>query len=449
MLKPDSARDLSLYAIDRLKAGAPVVVLTEGEPAADALLAGSVPAVATVTGASTYPGDRALRELVTAAPTRVICWPDLDVIGNRHMMQVRAALTRIQPGLRVDILNPTALGLTQKGDDAADWMPGKGTDVISAILEAADTPLIPARYVEEDVSDTVSDAHQERIGDVPERRIWLSWDEVEARPVTSPVILPGLAWEGESSILVGDSKTGKSTLMSQALASMALGREFLGSPVGTGRVGILEEMGANRLKGWLEERGVKQWSDVDFLEPCNFADLRAYLGERKPRLLVIDTLALLATLNQVDENAAADMRTLALHCKAHGGAVLVIHHENRQGEYRGSSDIRAAIDMFISMKRGEGGLRTLSYLGRWPQKDLTLTFTLPTMEYTIAEGDQHSVELLNYVANHPGQTRHAVAKEIGINRNRVYVLLNKAVADGVLVDTQGMLYVAVAEPDGA
>ena len=245
----------------------------------------------------------------------------------------------------------------------------------------------------------------------PERnivRIWRSWDEIDARPMTSPVILPGLAWEGESSILVGDSKSGKSTLLTQSLAAMARERDFLGSPCGAGRVAILEEMGSGRLKGWLQDRGVEEWAGIDFLEPCSYDLLRAYLVERQPLLLVIDTLALFSTLNDADENGANDMRRLSLQCKATGAAVLVVHHENRQGDYRGSSDIRAAVDMAISMKRGDGDLRTLAYLGRWPQQGLTLRFTRPTLEYSIAEGDDRAVDLVNYVAENPGVTKHAL-----------------------------------------
>ena len=82
---------------------------------------------------------------------------------------------------------------------------------------------------------------------------------------------------------MGDSKAGKSTLLCQALASMALGRPFLGSPTGAGRVAILEEMGSGRLKGWLQDRGVEEWEGIDFLEPCSYDLLRAYLEERPSR----------------------------------------------------------------------------------------------------------------------------------------------------------------------
>ena len=452
-LRPLKVCDLSLYAVDQVPRESHLVVITEGEPACDALLADGVPAVGTVTGAAGCPGDLAMRELVACAPKRVVCWPDADDVGRRHMMRVQSALTRIAPNLRVDVLDPAALGLVSKGDDAADWVPGEGTDVIAELCSAAGTVRGRSGSALGTSPGTSPYPSPERNMGVPETelernivRIWRSWDEIDARPMTSPVILPGLAWEGESSILVGDSKSGKSTLLTQSLAAMARERDFLGSPCGAGRVAILEEMGSGRLKGWLQDRGVEEWAGIDFLEPCSYDLLRAYLVERQPLLLVIDTLALFSTLNDADENGANDMRRLSLQCKATGAAVLVVHHENRQGDYRGSSDIRAAVDMAISMKRGDGDLRTLAYLGRWPQQGLTLRFTRPTLEYSIAEGDDRAVDLVNYVAENPGVTKHALREAIGGRRDTVYDLVNEGVDDGVLVDVAGKLYIKGSDP---
>ena len=452
-LRPLKVCDLSLYAVERVPRETHLLVVVEGEPAADALLADGVPAVGTVTGAAGCPGDRAMRELVACAPKRVVCWPDADDVGRRHMMRVQSALTRIAPNLRVDVLDPAALGLVSRGADAADWVPGEGTDVLTALCSASGTPRGRLGDAVGTPVGTSPDASPRRPQSgteaSPERnivRIWRSWDEIDARPMTSPVILPGLAWEGESSILVGDSKSGKSTLLTQSLAAMARARDFLGSPTGAGRVAILEEMGAGRLKGWLQDRGVEAWSGIDFLEQCSYVALRGYLEERRPLLLVIDTLALFSTLNDADENGANDMRRLSLQCKASGASVLVVHHENRQGDYRGSSDIRAAVDMAISMKRGEGDLRTLAYLGRWPQQALTLRFTRPTLEYSIAEGDDRAVEMVNYVAENPGVTKHALRDAIGGRREAIYALVNEGVGDGVLVDVAGRLYIKGSDP---
>ena len=102
--------------------------------------------------------------------------------------------------------------------------------------------------------------------------------------------------------------------------------------------------------------------------------------------------------------------------------------------------------MAISMKRGDGDLRTLAYLGRWPQQGLTLRFTRPTLEYSIAEGDDRAVDLVNYVAENPGVTKHALREAIGGRRDTVYDLVNEGVDDGVLVDVAGKLYIKGSDP---
>ena len=86
---------LPLYGCERLRdlpEGEPVVV-TEGEKAADALMAKGIAAVGTVTGASGTPGDEALAVLL---PFRTVLWPDNDEQGRNHMRRIAEALWRIR-----------------------------------------------------------------------------------------------------------------------------------------------------------------------------------------------------------------------------------------------------------------------------------------------------------------------------------------------------------------
>ena len=103
-LKPHKAADMSLYAVERVPDEAPVVVVTEGEKAADAAWADGTPAVGTVTGAGGCPGDRAIRELLAKAPHQIVLWPDNDAIGKGHMARVHGAIIRICPEAKVAVL---------------------------------------------------------------------------------------------------------------------------------------------------------------------------------------------------------------------------------------------------------------------------------------------------------------------------------------------------------
>jgi hypothetical protein len=88
--------DLPLYGIERLD-GRAIVVVCEGEKAADALHEAGIPAVGTVTGAAATPGHAALAELTGR---NVILWPDADDVGRAHMERVGAGLAGIAADVR-------------------------------------------------------------------------------------------------------------------------------------------------------------------------------------------------------------------------------------------------------------------------------------------------------------------------------------------------------------
>jgi AAA domain/DnaB-like helicase N terminal domain len=73
--------------------------------------------------------------------------------------------------------------------------------------------------------------------------------------------------------------------------------------------------------------------------------------EKSP-LVILDSLVSFF-LEDEDENAAADMRALFNRCRAItrlGGTVIVIHHPNRNGDPRGSSDFKPAGDQGFLVK---------------------------------------------------------------------------------------------------
>ena len=100
-----------------------MVIVTEGEKATDAAVALEFDAVGTVTGSSSLPNDAVLR---TLDGFHVIAWPDADVVGHKHMDRLLAACARLRDGgvgAGLSLVDPARLGLTGKGDDAADWTP--------------------------------------------------------------------------------------------------------------------------------------------------------------------------------------------------------------------------------------------------------------------------------------------------------------------------------------
>jgi hypothetical protein len=125
-----SSADLPLYGIDRLT-GSPIVILVEGEKAAEVLLAIGVQAVGTVTGASGTPGAIPLAELTGR---RVRPWPDNDGVGRSHMQRIGDALVGIAADDVCWITWPDA----PEHGDAADFIAAGGTrEDVEALVEAA------------------------------------------------------------------------------------------------------------------------------------------------------------------------------------------------------------------------------------------------------------------------------------------------------------------------
>ena len=119
-----SVKTLPFYRSETLKALPPgsMVFVCEGEKDTDAAVAMEFEAVGTVTGSGGLPNDAVLR---TLGGFHVVAWPDADVVGSKHMGRVLEACARLRGGVDagLSIIDTAALGLTGKGDGAADWTP--------------------------------------------------------------------------------------------------------------------------------------------------------------------------------------------------------------------------------------------------------------------------------------------------------------------------------------
>ena len=125
-------RELPLYGAHLVPDCGPdeTVVLVEGEKAADALVGLCMPALGTVTGASTCPGETALSVL---RGRDVALWPDADDPGAAHMAAVGEALTGIARSVR-RVTWPDA---PEKGD-AADFVAAGGTaEAVQRLIDDA------------------------------------------------------------------------------------------------------------------------------------------------------------------------------------------------------------------------------------------------------------------------------------------------------------------------
>ncbi len=125
----------------------------------------------------------------------------------------------------------------------------------------------------------------------------------------------------------------------------------------------------------------------------------------KPVLVIVDALVSFL-LPEEDENSAGDMRRLFNRfravCKV-GGTVLGIHHNNRQGQARGSIDYTNAADQIFSVSNNDReGERKLDCITLEVSKSRYDLFG--RIEYRYAQGQmvrqEDRVEISRTVAEH-------------------------------------------------
>jgi len=149
------AKPWPLYKLPEiLKAN--VVVVVEGEKAADALNALGVVATTGPHGA----GKAEHCDWNPLAGKKVILWPDCDTPGHKHMDQVRDKLKTLTPVPEIKALDPAVLDLQSK-EDAFDFIAQAkvlGGDVRVEIFRALGEAKrqSPAQGLRELIDDTVS-----------------------------------------------------------------------------------------------------------------------------------------------------------------------------------------------------------------------------------------------------------------------------------------------------
>lgn len=196
---------------------------------------------------------------------------------------------------------------------------------------------------------------------------FLTIDELRNRPRPSWMI-QGLLRQASLAMLVGDFGTYKSFIALAWALALASGRDWVGHPVKGGAVAYVAAEGAggqiDRLDAWALHEGCPLPDNFRILDQT--IDL---VGDNEPLLealaeiedlclVVVDTVARTFVGNENLQEDANAYVAAADRIKAETGAtVLLIHHNNRQGEYRGSTVIPGALDTMIGAEKTADGVR--------------------------------------------------------------------------------------------
>ena len=341
------------------------VFVTEGEPAADALLVLGVTAVATVCGAAVIPDVSVLSVL---AGFQVYLWPDCDEAGRTHMSRLAHALSS-QVGVEPLMIRwPMAF----EKEDAADFVSrGGSADGLNELLKAA----------------TVFEGeHASGGGDrsIP----WHTGAEIAAStPERLDYLVPPYCVKGSLIELDGPIKrSGKTTLALNLAKGVLTGGVFLGRDVKSAvPVIYLTEEGRSSFQAALSRQGIAS-PDLHVLHKN---DVRAIswtviirAARQKARevgagLLVVDTISGWCDFRVDAENdaaAALQAATPLLEATEDGLTVLFTRHDRKGsgviGESgRGSSALGGTVDVLLHLQpantEGHANRRTLESIGRY------------------------------------------------------------------------------------
>ena len=191
---------------------------------------------------------------------------------------------------------------------------------------------------------------------------------MQPQPPAEPIV-EGLIYRGDLILPYGEAGSKKTYSFGCSLAvCVAAGKNWLA--FGTRKTKVLiidEESGERRLSRRLADsiRGelCDETIELEYVSLANFklddttdaVLVQSLIEETGAGLVIIDALA---DIMDGDENSKQDTQPVfsALRKIADitNAAIIVIHHSNRAGGYRGSSAIKGAVDLMIEVRSDDG-----------------------------------------------------------------------------------------------
>ena len=170
-------------------------------------------------------------------------------------------------------------------------------------------------------------------------------------------VIPEMLPRGETIILAGSPKAGKSLLAVDAAFAIATGESrFLGENVVAGKVLLVScDESLNSTKSKLIKRGFRRGDSIEILPQWTIDrlhDLEQKIEDYRPDVVIIDSLKRITHGSQISENSAEfadNIYTLKELFAKYSCSGILIHHANKNNEatgvnrLRGSSAIAGAV----------------------------------------------------------------------------------------------------------
>lgn len=377
------------------------VIICEGERDALNLIADGLCATTAPMGAGKWRDS--MSAVLRDAPDVVIL-PDNDEPGRQH-----AALTAnslVAHGVTVRIV--PLPGLPEKGD-VSDWLDAGGDyDTLEELVQATRPAAIdPALRTSWRLSEVLADP------------------DIMRAPTA---VIPRLAWKGRTTLLAASIKAGKSTLVGFLATQVSQGGFFLNAQCEKGVVlivGLEEGLGdlARRLRDFdADPYRVHIMDRVTGTATERIEAIRTVVAHITPTLVIVDTLTAYGMGIVEDENSSAQMQPLVqglsnLTHHANSYAMILVHHNNKAGSFRGSSAIGGAVDVIVEMSQHEDAreptLRHFKVQGRFPVNGFDARYMGRDYVMTNAEGMPLIQRVLDFIRVTPGCSKRMVRDVLG------------------------------------
>lgn len=274
----------------------------------------------------------------------------------------------------------------------------------------ADRP--DAAHMELEVQQAADELAHDYIGQL---RVYSAWETLEAPPPAQPALVQGVIARPSLNLLVGAPGAKKTWLALHLAVSVATGQPWLGRSTQPAPVLIVDEEGGlqrtwSRLALVIRGLNAPRTAPLHFIPPPfhNFAEdnvvvpLVQRAHSLNAGLIVIDCLNNI--MPGTDENnvlsvqpVLANLRRLSLQADV---AVLVIHHTNKQGVFRGSSALASGVDhMLLVQSPPQDSRIQLSTIKARDIEPLSLaaqaSFTPDAFTLSLAEYQAPSAKLSN------------------------------------------------------
>jgi hypothetical protein len=335
----------------------------------------------------------------------------------------------------------SSLTETYTPDDGARMVVGNGSNILSAALkgEVSAERKIKFRTAKEVAAET------------PARTDWAAF----------PYLAKGAITEVDGKIKAG----GKTTWVSHMAACILQGEPFMGEPTTKTSAIFLTEQQPASFRKVLERAGLTEredlhilhWHDVAGME---WSEVAHYAMEKAQEVgagvLFVDTLGQFAGIRGDGENSAGEahraMQPLQ-EAAAKGLAVCITRHERKGGgevgeSGRGSSAFSGAVDIILSIRRGDGNVRptvrVIESLSRFEETPDKLVVDLTPDGYrslgdATAFAEQEARKAISEVL--PAKAEHALPsgdlfdklKEQDIKRTSAQIALEELIHEGGVI----------------